>query len=231
MKKIGPLSVLSIALNIMLISALVYFVTLQSDPLPPAPPLDCEYICMNYSESPSTTHISGDLALQMAGYYQDNMLLRTEELPISEDAASVWFSLEDLKSFIWQIESKINCEDCDSLNLGVRIYYARYPKELRSLSATEIARTYPDLERTPRSYASLHTVFMVPTFDDPTVPGDETHFDFYLDQDFTSNCLPKKISTKSDSSVTVLMGKTKNHGTLCPPVCGESGAAAFIKPR
>lgn len=193
-----------------------------SSPPPPPDSTDCDEVCMNYSSSTLTTTISGDLALTMAHDYQATRPTINNGLYNGPDAASVWFTLEDLKKFIWQIESRTCSSPCvDSLNLGIRIYYARYPE----ISSDENRQ---DLRGVPRNYGRMHTLFMVPTFDDPRDgPNPDNHYDFYLDQAF-NECLPVRIvnDTAPIGPITAFMpGRTKNHGTLCPPVCGNAGIA------
>jgi hypothetical protein len=95
--------------------------------------------------------------LLAASYQQDNKPLLSE-LNGSQDASSIWFSLETLKSFIWHIETAARRNSCTKkMNLGVRIYYARYKESLRS---------HPDLSGLPLSYNNCHTAFIVPTYQD-----------------------------------------------------------------
>jgi hypothetical protein len=86
-----------------------------------------------------------------------------------QDARCIWFDLKKLKSFIGYIENAACRSACpDSLELGIRIYYAKYPDE-------EGMRRLTDLFGVPKEYALHHTVFMVPTYRDP---GKKANIDF-----------------------------------------------------
>ena len=170
---------------------------------------ECNNVCMDYSGNPDYTIIDGETVKRMASDYRNTPNL------IPDDANSVWFELDDLKKFIWNIEKSV-CENrcsSDSLNLGIRIYYARYPQ-------TGPGTPAPFTELIPE-YQGMHTVFMVPTYD---LPGsNNAHFDFYLDKPF-ANCSPVRIPEDDTiDPVGLFIPIGKNHGTLCPPYC--NGAA------
>lgn len=127
-----------------------------------------------------------------------------------EDACSVWFGLETIKRFIWEIESASCGNNCTD-TLGIRIYYARYPENLSSV--TEFADLNP-------AYANRHTLFMVPTYWDEASRQ-------YIDFNPASGCrgsfdgpsliksLPSMIYMPSSEEQT-----TQNHGGLAPPPDG-----------
>ena len=101
-----------------------------------------------------------------------------------------------------------NC--ADSLSLGVRIYYARYPAT--GAYAHDKQGPFADLRD---DYEDMHTVFMVPTFD----TNDSTHNDFFINHPFTG-CTPEIIvNPEGAGPIGVLMPAGKNHGELCPPLC------------
>jgi hypothetical protein len=73
-------------------------------------------------------------------------LLQNPNFPTVQDSRSVWFSLDDLKDFIAEIESTTATGE-----LGVRIYFGEY--------STAMLTTQPQNAQ----YAGLHTLLMVPT--------------------------------------------------------------------
>jgi hypothetical protein len=148
--------------------------------------------------------------------------------PISpSETRSVWFSIETIKSFIYNIEH--NACGCTG-NLGLRIYYGRYP------SPTLWNNFGNDLGTVQSSYAGIHTVFMVPTIN---VAGKNHDFD---PADVSMRCNPGYNSSygiakdttlafqlnSGSGSITALMAQ--NHGDACPPVptgmghCPDNGA-------
>lgn len=167
-------------------------------------PDNCRNVCMDYSGNPDYTIIDGETVREMARAYRGSAGNN------STDANSVWFELDDLKKFIWNIQKSIceqNC-DADSLKLGVRIYYARYPQ-----TGPSAPQPFDGL---PVEYTGKHTVFMVPTYQ----VRSNVNQDFYLNKPFAS-CTPLAIPPDGNiEPVGLLIPIGKNHGTLCPPVCG-----------
>lgn len=99
------------------------------------------------------------------------------------DASSIWFSLETLKNFIFKIESAVCEKDCsDKLNLGIRIYYAKYPQSMSG---------FPDLAGVDPAFNQHHTLFMVPTFQ--ADPNSQEHWDFDPWHWGTNNCKPTSM--------------------------------------
>jgi hypothetical protein len=87
------------------------------------------------------------------------------------DSRSMWLSLETMKAFIWKIEQAICNKGCtNNLNVGVRIYFGRYPL-VTGMTAT------PDLSGLPTNYQQHHTAFVVPTYQDPANPNVQWDFD------------------------------------------------------
>lgn len=210
-----------------------------------APVKDCNSVVMNYSDSPVYSLIDGRTLLQMTHNYRigtgsqpidsitnsyTKVISNSKRLP---DATSVWFRLEDLKRFIWEIESKVcawqdSCPNLNGSQLGVRIYYARYSPTGKFDQST--GRYLADL---PDSVENQHTVFMVPTFDaknnNPLLPA--SHIDFNLNGGPNNGfCQQKSKSNEGPAfrAYSVLIPTGKNHGDLCPPIC-NAGDAVFSR--
>lgn len=175
----------------------------------------------NYLEVATLTEMAFSYQRQMSTHGLGNQI---------QDAKSIWFSLDALKAFIWEIQ-KDTCgkKDCDgnTLSLGIRIYYARYPKFNTLNNAGKLL--YPDLQDVDKNYINLHTVFMVPTFDSS---GYQKDFDpRYYD---VNNQCPKTITTdgwpvsQRVLALTPTNSTSQNHGGLCPPLTNCKGAS-FIK--
>jgi len=136
------------------------------------------------------------------------------------DARSAWFSLETLKKFIHTIESQ-TCNNkpasCPVPRLGVRIYYAEYPTTKAGIDSFQQYGAAIDY-----TYAGLHTLLMIPTFD----LDSNVHVDFD----------PSKISTCPLTSVfdsagivgsTITALSAQNHGGLAPPPVYASGPGGY----
>ena len=112
------------------------------------------------------------------------------------DAKAIWFSLDVLREFICQIETH---SDAESADLGIRIYYAAYPKKGEWYK-------YPKL-KVPDSYAERHTLVLLPT---------ETQSDGSIqDLNLTQSPVMSLVLTGTDIDDKKKPGK--NHGSLFPP--------------
>ncbi|MFZ4932028.1 hypothetical protein [Chryseobacterium sp. Mn2064] len=131
-----------------------------------------------------------------------------------EDAHSIWFDLPKLKKFIATIEEeaqKTNPEVKEE-DLGIRFYYASYPK----IENWNIMDSHP----VPKEYAEKHTLVLIPTLKKTNENGKEDHCDFNtLNANGGNNALGLSLAKKggpigpSDDDGTI----GENSGTLIPP--------------
>jgi hypothetical protein len=219
-------TIASLAINVAML-AFIAAGKLEFNTKHPVSTVNCNQVCMDYQATGSYPLIDGYLLKEMANNYQNpisqNIIwnngpvtsswkVKNSINPPMEDAHSAWFSLEDLKYFLWQIETKVCQNPCMNLTtdrLGVRIYYGRYPQGSPLLNGL-----HPE-------YENLHTVFMIPTFN--SLNNSSEHNDFLLDSTIMSkSCKPIPIPSENGAHFTVrtyLLPNGKNHGDLCPPVC------------
>lgn len=230
---------------------------LEFSRIKPLPSANCNQVCKDYSDTriyKPYPLIKGSELMKIAYNYRfpnsgsvPNVDWRTGTTTSqwkvdnantnSTDAYSAWFSLDDLKYFLWTIETKVcqnSCMKLTSDKLGVRIYYGRYVKNSELLTSnSQLA-----------GFHNLHTVFMIPTFDSLN-NGMINHYDFALDSTLmTKSCTPialppvevtiddesGKITWEFRSNIqlgTYLLPLPdgKNHGNLCPPLTNCAGAA------
>jgi hypothetical protein len=192
-------------------------------------PIGCNP-CKKYSTTPPFQNLDVRMLKDMALEYRNRMdPTFINNHPSLKDAETIWFSLDSLKRFIWQIETTVcknKCGDATkNLDMGLRIYYARYP-------TTGNQATYPQLKGVDPTYKDMHTVFMVPTYDNMNgtvldhIDFDPSKFDAakcrYIGLDSTVGTVMafggfynQPAQATGSSSTTA-----KNHGTLCPPICG-----------
>lgn len=174
-------------------------------------------------------------------------LLNGNLRPGEQDARSVWFSLETLKEFIYNIEKTCCDSSCTDLQLGIRVYYAKYPR-FDSTSFTSLANDpskisiFNDLQDVRTAYSDRHTVFMVPTYN-KVVNSDTLHFDFdpwhigscsnptsltslsgstrilslSPDQQQWGKSIPEKTKGIKQRVVNASNALLQNHGNLYPP--------------
>lgn len=89
---------------------------------------------------------------------------------IKRDATSIWFTLDELKGFVQKIEAcQPKRKGAYKPQLGIRIYYAKYPHSLTNF--TTLSGLSPDV-------AGMHTLFMVPTYNDTAL---HLNVDFNVD--------------------------------------------------
>ncbi|AWI25887.1 hypothetical protein [Flavobacterium pallidum] len=143
-----------------------------------------------------------DLVKEMIEQYRSVQLYSIENAvvnAVSNDAHSAWFSLENLKNFIADIERHAEAAAAESL--GIRIYYAAYPaKELWDDAG------YEDLEgllndADTKKYEKKHTLIMI-----PTIANEGRHQDF--------NPLDAIAPLAASPSTRIM---AMNHGQLIPP--------------
>ena len=178
--------------------------------------------------------VSTQTAFTMSNNYKtiNQPLLQIDEA--IDDANSIWFSLESLKNFIWKIEEaacKNNCRN--TLGLGLRLYYARYPVSLDGYDG--------DFDELSTDFVQHHTLFIVPTFQD--AGNSQVHWDFdpwhwgdnpckpiSMAQWFNSGPVPGHKPFGDDKSLIFSINEDQyfrgpngtlssvmNHGDLIPP--------------
>lgn len=180
-------------------------------------------IVVNYLDKDFNT-LPLETAKLLAQKYKERLRLIQEHEKL-DDTRSVWFSLEEIEQFSWIVRyyseaAKLNIAPKD---LGIRIYYGKYPEANVMKTTTAFAKTNPE-------YAQKHTIFMVPTY---KMNGRNEDFDpranyFGATEDKWKSVKPLfqrdgKDSTKTvpfslvpyNSNATIL-----NHSRLCPP-CDE----------
>lgn len=122
-----------------------------------------------------------------------------------EDANSIWFDLPKLKKFISMIEdeaARIN-PDTTEEDLGIRFYYAAYPKE----ENWEIMDSHP----VAKEYAQKHTLVMVPTLKTDNETGESLHFDFNTNDTNEGSTMALNARRANLSIIA------ENNGSLIPP--------------
>ena len=189
-------------------------------------PVECNP-CFDYTTIPFSGLNAGTAYTVSYNYKTINQPLLYID-GVGDDANSIWFSLESLKNFIWKVETSVCEKKCPKpLQLGIRLYYGRYPEQLTN----DLAELNPE-------FAQRHTVFMVPTFQDES--NEQVHWDFDPWHWGNDRCRPKSMSDwftafgnkpfGADNSLIFSIGEDQyfnegngtlssamNHGDLIPP--------------
>ncbi len=156
-----------------------------------------------------TNTIASDLIQKLIDNYRNNQMNAVnKELGIT-DSNSIWFDLPKLKNFIAAIEDEarnIN-PDVSDKDMGIRFYYAAYPKA----EDWDIMADHP----VEREYAERHTLVMIPTLKKADENGEMLDYDF----DPSSGTSGKSTALLSRSKGGAIPDPTlaENHGTLAPP--------------
>ena len=213
---------LLIVTNAITFVALMYFViksVRNPNELPTDPVSNCE-VYRQYDTVPIPGLISAlnakstsiDYSRDTGKIYVTKNGLMTEE----RDGLSLWFSIDQLKNYIWKIEKAVCAKKCN-LRLGLRFYYAKYS----DTSWTAGIGANGD-------YAFRHTLFAVPTFQHPRT-NKHIDFDALYRGDWPS-CIPLSFdsllrSPTYPADVHVILsspgGEADNHGGMCPPPAGS----------
>ncbi|WP_137905315.1 hypothetical protein [Chryseobacterium sp. 2VB] len=159
--------------------------------------------------------MSNSLIQALIDNYRQNHLNAINTALGIQDAHSIWFDLPKLKSFIAKIEeeaTKVN-PAASSEDLGIRFYYATYPKQ----ENWSIMDSHP----VPTEYAGRHTLVMIPTLKKANETGELIDYDFnpFQSAEGKSLVLANKGTEEDDDT-----GLGENNGILVPPKAplGES---------
>jgi hypothetical protein len=129
----------------------------------------------------------------------------------TKDALSVYFRLDQIKNFIWQMEQVACIAGCDSTrDLAIRIYLIKYPDDLGSGHVAEC------LKSLPADCSSKHSLALVPAYK----RGSE-YYDFSL-TNFSYDCFGKPIPAGNPAGIKAaaiisMPGSGDNHGGIGPP--------------
>lgn len=153
-----------------------------------------------------TNTIASELVQKLISNYRNNQMQAVnKELGIT-DSHSIWFDLPKLKKFIACIENEAvkanpNVSEAD---LGIRFYYAAYPK----------AEDWGIMESHPveREYAERHTLVMIPTLKKADEAGEMLNYDFCP---FTKGSTLAMAAKRPPETPPETLAE--NHGTLSPP--------------
>ena len=146
----------------------------------------------------------------MVNNYRNNQLQNINEKLKIKDSVSVWFDFNTVQNFISTVEkeSKSRNENISLNDLGIRFYYAAYPKE----ENWDIFQN--ETMEPPKEYAQRHTLIMIPTLNIKDASGNYLNYDFNpLDENTYTRAFVARETPVLNSKNTV----AQNHGSLIPP--------------
>ncbi|WP_298507944.1 hypothetical protein [uncultured Kordia sp.] len=205
-------------------------------------------IYMNYNDE-SINRMPAQIVSDMIFGYQDKQLKIINSGIDTDDTKAIWFDLETLKKFIYNIEKLSKCNgNIPEEELGVRIYYAIYPKtegctykgsnndnqfRFNYNWDMNIDRSIENSNSIEEDHLNRHTLVMIPTkkndigehidFNPYNTTSNREGLD-YLFED-TDRCnegiLSLTVFPQNEGSENP---NAQNHGGLFPPR-GEKGMA------
>jgi hypothetical protein len=161
-----------------------------------------------------------EIIQQMVDNYRNNHLTAINKVLGISDAHSVSFGLKILKKFISDIEyhsKKVDRRITDGA-LGIRFYYAAYPKDNEW-------NNFENEKTIGKEYAQKHTLIMIPTLKKKSSDGSYQDYDF---NPLDINTFPIRERSK-DQPVTLMAMNAdtsadqlrqvmaQNHGQTIPP--------------
>ncbi|MBY0485627.1 MAG: hypothetical protein K2P85_00310 [Flavobacteriaceae bacterium] len=197
-------------------------------------------ICMDYDVEPPamlTTELVKSMVVKYDSVQLNNIQSATTNA-VPRDARAIWFDLETLKKFMYHIEHNVSKNYTLSRNkkIGVRIYYAAYPKN-QKMKEMASSQADPNFSYNP-NYENLHTLVMIPTITGEDGinydfnPLDATTYSGFVNMDkkniysfINSNYSILSLGTSSNPTATVNGTSqsgtnnisARNHGMLSPP--------------
>lgn len=156
-----------------------------------------------------TNVIASDLVQTLINNYRNNQMnLVNKGLGIT-DSNSIWFDLPKLKNFITAMEDEIKNSnpDVSDEDMGIRFYYAAYPKS----EEWDIMADHP----VEKEYAERHTLVMIPTMKKADENGEMLDYDFNPSNGTSGKSMA--LFSKSKGSTFPDITFAENHGTLAPP--------------
>jgi len=180
-------------------------------------------ICMDCMDDPMS-ELEISLVHKMVGGYKNKQLdcinsnLKKNDGSKMDDAHSIWFDLETIKAFLCHTEMNAVKNAVAKEDLGLRIYYSRYPEKMQWGS-------YSDLSGVDGNYEERHTLLMIPTMLRKGVNVDFNPLD--IDTYTTSlNDIEAYQNVNSTTRMPVFGGNSarrgggtgaQNHGSIFPP--------------
>lgn len=169
------------------------------------PNLDVE--TLEFTSVPNT--MTCEFIQTLVENYRKNQLASFKDYSGIDDAHSIHFDLATLKKFISDIETETQKNDPNvtEQDLGIRFYYAAYPKadEWDIMSGTPIGT----------DYAERHTLVLVPTMKSDDGNGNILPYDFNPlsttgEGEFLAMASARNAGLQGDII-------SQNHGSLNPP--------------
>ncbi len=148
-----------------------------------------------------------NLIQNLVNNYRNNQLISVKDKMGIDDAHSIHFDLATLKKFIADIETlaSANNPETNPEDLGIRFYYAAYPK----VANWDVMNGMP----IGTEYAEKHTLVMIPTIKRRDENGEMLSYDFNP-MNGTGEMLAMASARNAGAGCDVVC---QNHGALIPP--------------
>ncbi len=130
----------------------------------------------------------------------------------NDDALSMVFDLDKIKTLIWQMEKRACSLDCKKVKLGIRYYYVKYPSTLGTAAAPDCLDGISAIEK------NKHALVMVPVWWD----AEHSVWRDYNLWERSDSCFPEFPPKNHGDSLRIGIAGTNgeggdNHGGIGPP--------------
>ncbi len=159
---------------------------------------DAQEMARNYSDrNKDIAHYLDSTYASSAAPWSKEELLKM----LHDDAQAVWYSMEELESYIQALKQQAAGYRSAPLGLGIRIYFGRYSANVSGI---------------PASYINRKTVFLVPTYDS-VVAGENGYETVPVDFNPWLNQLPEQVATGFTTSNQVTQEEERQTGVWVMP--------------
>lgn len=177
-------------------------------------------LCLNYKNS-EKSQLEVGLVHEMTKLYQKNTGLNADSV------MAIRFDIPTLKKFIYHIEMEGKKQNRSSQDLGIRIYYARYPKKATWKPGAPFENDLSDLLGNPitEQYEFKHTLVMIPTIKNGSIHQDYNPFETITYSSGLTKATYGPLDNEGNSNKRLIFALVpkgddnlrQNHGELHPP--------------
>lgn len=174
-------------------------------------------LCLNYENSPKS-QLEVGLVHEMTNLYQKHARLNQDSI------MAIRFDIQTLKKFIYHIEMEGKKQNVSNQDLGIRIYYARYPKKSTWSPGANYGNDLSGFlgDSITEQYEMNHTLVMIPTIKKGNTqydynPLDSTTYDLGLTHAYDQ--LVDGHNSRLIMALTPSESRNlrQNHGQMYPP--------------
>lgn len=181
---------------------------------------DNNILCLDYKNS-NKSQLEAGLVHEMTKLYQNKARLNMDSI------MAIRFDITTLKKFIYHIEMEGKKQNISSQDLGIRIYYARYPKKASWKPGAPFEKDLSGLLGNPitEQYELNHTLVMIPTIKKGSIHQDYNPFEIATYNLGLAKAIYGPMDNEGNINKRLIFGLVpketdnlrQNHGEMYPP--------------